>query len=207
MDALLTDGLSRLGISLSPEQIKMIDGYFGELMLWNGKYGLVNASPRDLIVKHFLDSFSAFPVLKEMEFGSACDAGSGGGFPGMAVAVLFPEKEFFLIERSKRKADFLMDTAAVIGAGNVHVLNEDAGNVKKCFDLVLFRALGQFGRYFPLLWDLAAENGHLFAFKGKRSEIDKELASVKNIKTRIVKASVPFLDEERNFVIMEKSAD
>ncbi|MBQ7746943.1 MAG: 16S rRNA (guanine(527)-N(7))-methyltransferase RsmG [Spirochaetia bacterium] len=207
MEALLTDGLSRLGIPLSAGQQKQLEIYWEELALWNGKYGLVNASGDELVIKHFLDSMAAVPVLKEIQFDTACDVGSGGGFPGLVLAVAFPDKKFTLVERSGKKALFLANTAVMMHASNVKVLSEDANLVKERFDLVLFRALGQFTQYFPTLYRLADENGHLFAFKGRGEEIRKELQTLPDEiqkKSKIRPAHVPFLEDERNFVIIER---
>ena len=207
MEALLTDGLSMLDIPLSPDQQRQLEIYWSELAMWNGKYGLVNASGDELVIKHFLDSMAAVPVLKEIQFDTACDVGSGGGFPGLVLAVAFPDKKFTLIERSGKKALFLADTAVMMHASNVEVISEDANLVKERFSIVLFRALGQFTQYFPTLYRLAAENGHLFAFKGRGEEIRKELQTLPDEiqkKSKIRPAHVPFLEDERNFVIIER---
>ena len=207
MEALLDKGISELGISLSAEQCRQLDIYWSELALWNGKYGLVNASGEALVVKHFLDSLSAVPVLKNMQFDTACDVGSGGGFPGLVLAIAFPDKKFTLIERSGKKALFLANTAVMMHASNVEVKSEDAELVKEQFDLVLFRALGQFTQYFPTLYRLTAEEGHLFAFKGRQEEILHEIQTLDaeiQKKTDIRSAHVPFLEDERNFVIIER---
>ena len=207
MEALLDKGLAELGISLSAAQQKQLETYWSELVLWNGKYGLVNASGEALVIKHFLDSFSAVPVLKTLDFDTACDVGSGGGFPGLVLAVAFPDKKFTLIERSGKKALFLTNTAVMMQASNVEVRSEDADLMKEQFDLVLFRALGQFTQYFPTLYRLTAAGGHLFALKGKREEIQQEIQSLASDiqkKTEIKAAHVPFLEDERNFVIIER---
>ncbi|MBR4683295.1 MAG: 16S rRNA (guanine(527)-N(7))-methyltransferase RsmG [Spirochaetia bacterium] len=207
MEALLDKGLSELGVSFSDEQRRQLDTYWSELALWNGKYGLVNASGEALVIKHFLDSFSAVSVLKTMAFDTACDVGSGGGFPGLVLAIAFPEKKFTLIERSGKKALFLANTAVMMHASNVEVKAEDADLIKEQFDLVLFRALGQFTQYFSTLYRLTAAGGHLFAFKGRREEIQHEIQSLAaeiQKKTVIETAHVPFLEDERNFVIIER---
>jgi len=207
MEAMLDKGLSELGVSLSAEQHRQLETYWSELALWNGKYGLVNASGEALVVKHFLDSLSAVPVLKNMSFDTACDVGSGGGFPGLVLATAFPDKKFTLIERSGKKALFLANTAVMMHTSNVEVKAEDADLVKEQFDLVLFRALGQFTQYFPTLYRLAAAGGHLFAFKGRKEEIQHEVQSLAaeiQRKTEIKAAHVPFLEDERNFVIIER---
>ena len=158
METLLTDGLSQLGITLSAGQQKQLETYWSELDLWNGKYGLVNTSGDELVIKHFLDSLTAVPILKDIPFSTACDVGSGGGFPGLVLAVAFPDRKFTLVERSGKKALFLANTAVMMHASNVEVLSEDADLVREQFDLVLFRALGQFTQYFPTLYRLTAEN-------------------------------------------------
>ena len=207
MEALLDKGLAELDIFLSAEQKKQLDTYWSELALWNGKYGLVNASGDELVIKHFLDSLAAVPVLKTMTFDTACDVGSGGGFPGLVLAIAFPDRKFTLIERSGKKALFLANTSVMMHASNVEAKSEDADLVKEQFDLVLFRALGQFTQYFPTLYRLTAEGGHLFAFKGRKEEVQHEiqtLAEEIQKKTDIRSAHVPFLDDERNFVIIKR---
>ncbi len=207
MEVLLDKGLAELGISLSDGQRRQLEIYWDELALWNGKYGLVNASGKELVIKHFLDSFAAVPLLNTIPFATACDVGSGGGFPGLVLAIAFPDRKFTLIERSGKKALFLADTAVMMHASNVEVRAEDAGLVKEHFDLVLFRALGQFAQYFPVLYRLTAEHGHLFAFKGRKEEVQREtgsLAAEIQKKTEIREAHVPFLEDERNFVVIER---
>lgn len=207
MEALLSDGLAQLGIELSPQQQRQLETYWSELAMWNGRYGLVNASGDELVIKHFLDSLSAVSELKNMTFSTACDVGSGGGFPGLVLAVIFPDKKFTLIERSGKKALFLANTAVMMHASNVEVRSEDAELVKDQFDLVLFRALGQFTQYFPTLYRLTADGGHLFAFKGRMEEIRREIQSLPediHKKTEIRAAHVPFMDDERNFVMIER---
>lgn len=207
MEALLSDGLAKLGIELSPQQQSQLETYWSELAMWNGRYGLVNASGDELVIKHFLDSLSAVPELKNMTFSTACDVGSGGGFPGLVLAIVFPDKKFTLIERSGKKALFLANTAVMMRASNVEVRSEDAELVRERFDLVLFRALGQFTQYFPTLYRLTADGGHLFALKGRKEEIQHEIqslaAEIQN-KTEISAAHVPFLEDERNFVIIRR---
>ncbi|MBO7431212.1 MAG: 16S rRNA (guanine(527)-N(7))-methyltransferase RsmG [Spirochaetia bacterium] len=207
MEALLSDGLAQLGIELSPQQQGQLETYWSELAMWNGRYGLVNASGDELVIKHFLDSLSAVPELKNITFSTACDVGSGGGFPGLVLAVIFPDKKFTLIERSGKKALFLANTAVMMHASNVEVRSEDAELVRERFDLVLFRALGQFTQYFPTLYRLTADGGHLFALKGRKEEIQHEIqslaAEIQN-KTEISAAHVPFLEDERNFVIIRR---
>ena len=207
MEALLSDGLAQLGIELSPQQQRQLETYWSELAMWNGRYGLVNASGDELVIKHFLDSLSAVPELKNMTFSTACDVGSGGGFPGLVLAIVFPDKKFTLIERSGKKALFLANTAVMMHASNVEVRSEDAELVRERFDLVLFRALGQFTQYFPTLYRLTADGGHLFALKGRKEEIQHEIqslaAEIQN-KTEISAAHVPFLEDERNFVIIRR---
>ena len=207
MEALLSDGLAQLGIELSPQQQRQLETYWSELAMWNGRYGLVNASGDELVIKHFLDSLSAVPELKNMTFSTACDVGSGGGFPGLVLAIVFPDKKFTLIERSGKKALFLANTAVMMRASNVEVRSEDAELVRERFDLVLFRALGQFTQYFPTLYRLTADGGHLFALKGRKEEIQHEIqslaAEIQN-KTEISAAHVPFLEDERNFVIIRR---
>jgi 16S rRNA (guanine527-N7)-methyltransferase len=148
--------LQPFGISPSPPQVAAILRYLGLLMLWNEKVGLTTLSdPEEIVARHFGESlFSTrfVPVAR----GRLADIGSGGGFPGLAIKLVSPELEVFLVESNKKKAAFLSEAIRTLEVDHTNVIAErfeawrpEAGSL----DFIASRALG----HYPYLMRWAQE--------------------------------------------------
>ncbi len=205
MKKLLEGGLERLGIEYEEEILSRLLLYCDEINLWNKNAGLVNASGEKLIINHILDSLSGVPLLREAEFCTAADAGSGAGLPGIPLSLFFPDKSFTLVERSGNRAGFLRNCKALMKLDNVRVMESGIESVKEKFDLITFRAFRDFNEYYKCLIGKINEDGYLFAYKGKKSGILNELEKSGVEFYDIRKVTVPYLDEERHIVIIRKN--
>jgi 16S rRNA (guanine527-N7)-methyltransferase len=202
------------------------------------------AGRADLVVRHVLDSLAPWKeVARELSrradpasdsggaetaqvaasgTGSApslelADAGSGAGFPGIPLALLFPSIRVTLIERMSKRCAFLENCVALLGLSNVSVLNAEVERAPRgAFDVVVFRAFRPLER--PMLGTLLSlardgtaerEGGCLAAWKARRERIEEEMKGVSDCVGRweARPVSVPFLGhEERNLVVIEKKA-
>jgi len=206
-ETLLCKGLSLLGISDTGPEIESLRIYIRELERWNAKIGLVHASGDELIVRHILDSLSALSLIRALPHEKIADVGSGGGLPGIPLAVCIPEAEFTLVERSGKKAGFLRDCSITLGlSGRLQVLECDLREVRDTFDVVTFRALGRLEEYAGELIRITGEGGALAAYKGKLEVAEAEIESIRKLcgRSEIQRLFVPFLDEERHLVILKR---
>lgn len=204
--SVLEDGLKKLNIDYSENEIRLITEYIDEVMLFNPKYGLVNAEGDTFIIKHILDSLSGVNEIKNRDPKSIADVGSGGGFPGIPLAIFFPEIEFHLIERSGKRCNFLRNAILTLGLKNVKVRESAVELIKERFDLVTFRAFTPMEPEITLcLLSILNEDGVIFAYKGRLSTITEELNVIKDIikTSEVITVSVPFLNDERNFLILK----
>ena len=140
---------------------------------------------------------------------SVGDIGSGGGFPGIPLALVFPQFEFTLVERMDKRCAFLENCVALLGLQNVRVLKSEVERVPpESFDIVVFRAFRPLdGHIAKTLLALTKRGGMLGAYKAKHKNIEEEMRGVKNCITsyEIVALHVPFMEEaERNFVLIKK---
>ena len=203
--SLITDGLNELGVKYSAEQISLINEYIDEVMLFNPKYGLVNASGDTFIIKHILDSLAGVNFIVNLNPLTIADVGSGGGFPGIPLAIFFPNVTFHLIERSGKRCNFLRNAVLTLGLKNVVIRESAVEQISEKFDIVTFRAFTPME--IPItkcLLSLLNDNGVIFAYKGKREIINEELIVINGLITEstIFPVKVPFLSEERNFLIL-----
>lgn len=241
-DELLEKGLEALGIPESDSVygtagtlrgrssiIPLVKRYIRELELFNAVFDLVGAETgseqgrADLVVRHILDSLSPWKEIANLasalsssvvpsRAAEVADAGSGAGFPGIPLAIVFPDIRFTLVERMSKRCAFLENCAAILGLKNVIVLNSEVEKAPAGrFDIVVFRAFRPLDREMTktLLRLVRAPEGgglggKLAAWKAKRDKIEAEMKAVAEELDgwEIYPVPVPFLDhEERNLVV------
>lgn len=120
------EGLARMNLVLTAEQISMLIRYCLELRKWNARVNLVarNTSLRDLIDRHFLDSLTLVPLLRKEEIrsGPLLDVGSGAGFPGLVTGIACPELSVVLLEPRQRRVSFLRHIIRLLSLKNIAAL-------------------------------------------------------------------------------------
>jgi 16S rRNA (guanine527-N7)-methyltransferase len=203
--ALLRKGIESLGIPASEVQITQLTTYLTELERWNSTYRFVKASGAELVVRHVLDSLSAWKTISEIaQREQIIDVGSGAGFPGVPLAVFLLDSRFTLLEPSARKCAFLRNVAILGGLRNVQVEEARLEQLEGTFDVIMFRAFSPLDRQLPSLKRLLEPGGYIVAFKGRRARIDEELqkAGLSGDQVVIEPVQVPFLSEQRHLVIV-----
>ena len=205
----IESALAEWGVRPAEEQLERIDRYRELLGEWNRRVGLV-ARGEDL-TDHLIDSLRGLPLLETLPGDLIADAGSGGGLPGIPLAIFLPRRRFVLIERSSKKAGFLRYAATAAGLDNVEVADRGLEELGPRFAGVVFRALGELGRYIDVLLEITRPGGWLFGYKGRSETAAAELAGldVKGASARIVPApKLPGHSEgaekERSFLIVRK---
>ena len=107
---------------VSKKQKNQLDKFEGLLLLWNKTHNLISKSQATNIKEHIEDSLSIAHLLGR----NIMDLGSGGGFPGIPIAITCPKKKIFLVERKQSKAAFLLNTTIQLGLENIQVINKDS---------------------------------------------------------------------------------
>jgi len=209
------------GFNIEKEKAPLFEKYAAELNLFNSAYDLVGAdSVDDILTKHILDSLAAVPLIKELiakrpepEKADIADVGSGGGLPGIPLAIAFPNVHFTLIERMSKRCTFLENCVLTLGLKNVTVLNAEAERApQKAFDIVVFRAFRPLDEKMTrTLLKLPAEGGYIAAYKARMDKINAEMSGIEKLVPSWCarQLDVPFLgtgkdERERNLVIIPK---
>jgi 16S rRNA (guanine527-N7)-methyltransferase len=195
-NSLLKTGATAIKVSLSDEQVELFFLYWRELQEWN-RYTNITAisSPRDTIIKHFLDSLSVIGSIPCS--GRLADIGSGGGFPGIPIAIVKPDLKVVLIEAARKKANFLRQVVRVLGLKTAEVYHGRAEtlSVRERFECLVSRAFSSIETLLKISAPLLADDGIIIVMKGK--DIEQEL---KGAEQEIKKAQL-IIAEERHFVL------
>lgn len=216
----LVKGLEKLGLEFSEKQIGQLEAYMAEVLEFNKGYNLMKAENADeLAVNHVLDSLVAFPHLEKL-IDELCkntgrpvlelaDIGSGGGCPGIPLAIAFPNHHFTLVERMEKRCDFLNEVVKKLDLQNVKVECKAADLIApEAFDIEVFRAFHPFDmKITKLLLRMVKKGGYLAAFKAREEKILAEMEEVKSLVKdyQKIKMEVPFLeDHQRHLVVIKK---
>ena len=201
---LLLEGAEKLKLDLTSLQRERLERYISEIELFNPIYKLVSYQDRDeLIIRHILDSLAGVKVFEALEGSSIADLGTGAGFPGVVLAIML-DRPIVLVERMKRRVDFLKNVILRCNLKNVRIVSKDVSEVEERFDIVTCRA---FHPIFDIIDDVdrvLSPNGIFAPYKGKKSYLYSEIENLSNWDVSITNLHVPFLDEERIIALMRK---
>ena len=193
-----------MGVALEPEAVDKLLAYQALMIKWNRTYNLTAIrDPEEMLVQHLLDSLVVAPLLP-MGLKTLADVGSGGGLPGIPLAIARPEIQVTLIETSSKKSAFQQQVKIELGLSNVSIYSgrvEDY-ETKGSFDGVVSRAFAELKDFVNWSGDLAKPEGRLYAMKGIYPEA--ELAALP-VGWRLIESQpllVSGMDAQRHLLII-----
>ena len=157
---------------------------------WNAQINVISRKSMDaLYTNHILHSLAIAKVIQFEKGTSILDIGTGGGFPGIPLAILFPEVNFLLVDSIGKKIKVVNEVSTALGLINVRTMHERAENIKETFDFVVSRAVTKMTDFktwvkgkFNKNHNNALKNG-IFYLKG--GDLSEELRGISHIKYEI----------------------
>lgn len=201
----LASGIAALGLGLSRACQHRLTDYLTLLAKWNRTYNLTAVrDERAMVGYHLLDSLAVLPHLAG---DSLADIGSGGGLPGIALAIARPQWRVALVEISQKKAAFLEQCKIELALRNVEVVHQrvEAWRPQALFATVIARALADLAEFVRLSEHLLAAGGTMAAMKGvypyeELAQLPAGFASADVLPLR-----VPGVDGARHLVLISKN--
>lgn len=201
LDKLITE----TSLTVTDEQKNLLIKYVELLDKWNKVYNLTSVrNPSDMLIKHIMDSLMVGEVLTGENF---IDVGTGPGLPGIPLAILFPEKNFVLLDSLGKRITFLRQVVFLLKLENVTPVQERVekyqGNAP--FDGILSRAFSSLNDMVTWCQHLiSSEQGRFFALKGQypHEEIESLPENITFVESHEIK--VPQLNAERRVIVLKK---
>ncbi len=198
---LLAAGVAEMGLDVSLEVQQKLLQYLSLLHKWNKVYNLTAVrDPLEMVTLHLLDSLSVLPYIKTKNL---LDVGSGGGLPGIVLAICLPNLQVTTIDTVQKKAIFMRQVKGELGLSNLEVVHARVENYqpKEKFEAIVSRAFSEASLFVKLTQHLIADNGQWLAMKGVAPH--KELKTLELISNKIIALKVAGLNAERHLVIFE----
>ena len=176
----LSEGAAALGVTLSDEQRGQLLDYLVLLGKWNKVYNLTAVrDPAEMLTHHLLDSLSIIAPLRRHTRGQPArllDVGSGGGLPGVVIAICCPEVQVSCVDAVAKKAAFVQQVAVALRLPNLRGVHARVEAVRDKFDVITSRAFASLADFTQWSAPALAEGAVWLAMKGKRP--DDEIAAL-----------------------------
>ncbi len=206
----LARGIESLGVDVTAAQLAQLIAYLALLAKWNRTYNLTAIrEPERMVTHHLLDALAVLPHLPERAGLRVLDVGSGGGVPGLPLAIARPEWRVVLVDANHKKAAFLTQAAIELRLPNAEAhatrVEDFASNAP--FDVVISRAFSDLATFAAMSARHLAPCGRLVAMKGVHP--DEELAELPRefVVVATPALTVPGLDAKRHLIVMQRAAD
>jgi 16S rRNA (guanine527-N7)-methyltransferase len=209
LEAELRAGLAALGLELAGPQVRQLLDYQALLAKWNKVYNLTAVrDPAQMLTHHLLDSLAALPPLARQapQARTLLDVGSGGGLPGVVVAICRPDLRVDCVDTVAKKAAFIQQAAAQLGLANLRGIHARVETLDDPYDIVCSRAFASLADFAAWSSGALAEEGAWMAMKG-RDPADEIAALPADVEVfHVEQLLVPGLDEQRCIIWMRRRA-
>ncbi len=206
------------GAQLSPGQLDAFRWYAAELAAWNRRINLTAITdPREIEIKHFLDSLTCLRAMKGEHTDRLIDVGTGAGFPGLALKIACPSLRVTLVESIGKKVDFCRHVIGALGLAGVEVVHQRAEIVgahpahRERYDWAVARAVAQLSVLVEYLLPLLRIGGCAIAQKGETGpaevqEAEGALQVLGGHLDQLIPIELPGVAESRYLVVITKVA-
>ena len=219
METLVENTRQILGLQLTPEQLAAFERYKKELIEWNNRFNLTAIRDESAIeIKHFLDSLTCILAFEPGSLPrSLIDVGTGAGFPGIPLKLIYPHMRLTLVESIQKKAGFCQHVVELLGLRQVTVLAERAEEVgqdakhREAYDVATARAVAPMPTLVEYLLPLVRVGGMVVMQKGENApaetqQSEKVIARLGGRLRKIIPISLPLVVEDRYLVVLDKVA-
>lgn len=201
--------VSELGINLTEEQLVQLDTYCNFLLEYNSHTNLTAIKEEDQVyLKHFYDSLTFIKAIDVIKYNNLLDIGTGAGFPGMVLKIVFPNLEVTLLDSNNKKINFLQELSNKLGLTKINFYHGRAEDFcvknRESFDIVTARAVTNMTALSELCLPLVKLNGYFIALKGSnQDELNDSKNAIKILGGLIedtINFELPYDGGERNIV-------
>ncbi|MFM1925629.1 MAG: Ribosomal small subunit methyltransferase [Pseudomonadota bacterium] len=200
----LSAGVQALGLGLTADQQRRLLDYVAMIQKWNKVYNLTALrDPADMLTHHLLDSLTAVAPLTRHTQGlpiRVLDVGSGGGLPGVVLAICMPELSVTCVDTVAKKAAFVQQVAATLKLPNLRGIHARVESLTEPYQVICSRAFASLPDFVTWSRSALAEGGVWMAMKGKHPQDEMAALPPETQVFHVEPLTVPGLDVERCMV-------
>lgn len=171
--------VKKLGINLEEAQIEKLEEFYQILIEENQKINLTRITEKeDVYLKHFYDSLTIIKEINLNKVETLCDVGTGAGFPGIVLKIVYPNLKVTLIDSLLKRVNYLNRTIEKLNLKNIKAIHTRSEDYKGEFDVVVSRAVANLKKLIPWCIHLVKKDGIMIAMK---ANIEQELTDINQV--------------------------
>ena len=200
--------LQELKIEITDKQLKQLEKFYQLMMEWNEKINLTRITNQgDVYLKHFYDSLTISKAIDLSKIKTLCDVGTGAGFPGIVLKIMYPNLKITLIDSLQKRVNYLNSIIKELNLTDIEAIHTRGEDFSGNYDVVTSRAVANIEKLVKYTMHLVSKNGVLIAMKGNIEEelndqVIKKLSKKYRIEN-IIKFKLPIENSDRSLVIMK----
>lgn len=205
--------LKKINIELDDNKINQLERYYELLVEWNEKFNLTNITDKEQVyLKHFYDSITLSKVIDLNNEKTLCDIGTGAGFPGLVLKIIFPNLNVILVDALNKRTEFLKEVIRELKLDNIEVYHDRAenfarNNIEK-YDIVTARAVAHLSILLEYGIPMVKINKYFIAMKANiETEIEESNDALEKLDSKIIqieKFKLPIEESNRTIIKIEK---
>ena len=197
--------LSKLNINITELQLKQLERYYELLVEYNKVMNLTGITIKEEVyLKHFYDSLTIAKVIDLNNYETLCDVGTGAGFPGLVLKILYPNLKVTLLDSLNKRLNFLNIVIKELNLKNIETVHSRAEEYNKKFDVVVARAVAPLNILLEYCIPITKVNGYFLAMKGKNESANNAL---KELNSEIIETNsflLPIEQSNRTIIKIKK---
>ncbi len=200
--------LTKLGITPTDEQLKQLEKFYELLIDWNEKINLTRITEKEEVyLKHFYDSLTIARVIDLSKVDTLCDIGTGAGFPGVVLKIMYPNLKITLVDALQKRVNYLNQIIKSLKLTDIEAIHVRGEDLKEKYDVVTSRAVANIEKLVTYTMHLLNDNGVMIAMKGNiEEELTKDVQEKlekKYIIKEINKFLLPIENSNRSLVVLQ----
>ena len=200
--------LQKLNIEITEDQLQKLNKFYELLVEWNKKINLTRITEKeDVYLKHFYDSLTITKVIDLTKVETLCDIGTGAGFPGVVLKIMYPNLKITLVDALQKRVNYLNEIIKKLDLKDIEALHVRGEDLKEKYDVVTSRAVANIEKLLTYTMHLVNKDGVMIAMKGNiEDELTKEVEDKINRKYKIVEINkfiLPIENSNRSLVVIK----
>lgn len=200
--------LEKLGITLTSYQQEQLKKFYHLLISWNEKINLTRiTSENEVYLKHFYDSLTITKVIDLNKVNTLCDVGTGAGFPGIVLKIVYPNLKITLVDALQKRVNYLNEIIKELDLSDIVAIHSRGEDLKEKYDVVTARTVANITKLLNYTMHLVEENGVFIAMKGNITEeltpaVQKAISKKYSIE-KIEEFYLPYENSQRSLVVIK----
>lgn len=192
--------VEELGIQLDEEKLNKLNRFYELLIEWNEKINLTRIIEKEEVyLKHFYDSLTISKVVDLSQKETLCDVGTGAGFPGIVLKIVYPNLKITLVDSLLKRVNYLNTIIKDLELNDIHAIHSRGEEFKEKFDVVTARAVANIEKLLGYTMHLVNQNGLFVAMKGNiEEELTEAIINKINKKYKIEEINKFLLPKENS---------